>query len=56
MSTGFFPSEQKAKKIVPIHEKGDKQVLKNYHPISLLSICGKIFERVTSNEMFSFML
>ena len=50
---GLFPSEWKKGNIVPIHKKGDKQVLKNYRPVSLLPICGKVFERLIFNEMFS---
>ena len=42
--------------IVPIHKKGDKQILKNYRPVSLLPICGKIFERLIFNELFNFLL
>ena len=38
------------------HKKGDKQVLKNYRPVPLLPICGKIFERLIFNEIFSFLL
>ena len=56
LSTGLFPSEWKKGNIVPIHKKGDKQVLKNYCPDSLLPICGKVFERFIFNEMFSFLL
>ena len=56
LSTGLFPSEWKKGSIVPIHKKGDKQVLKNYRPVSLLPICGKVFERLIFNEMFSFFL
>ena len=39
---------------MPIHKKGDKQTLTNYRPVSLLPICGKIFERLIYNEMFGF--
>ena len=42
--------------IVPCYKKGDKQNLKNYRPVSLLPICGKNFERLIFNEMFSFLL
>ena len=56
LSTGLFPSECKKENIVPIHKKGDKQVIKNYRPVSLLPICGKVFERLIFNEMFSFLL
>ena len=50
--TGVFPSEWKKENIVHIHKKGDKQNIKNYRPVSLLLICGKIFERLIFNEIF----
>ena len=54
--SGSFPCDWKKANIVPIHKKGDKQTLKNYRPVSLLPICGKIFERLLFNEMFRFFL
>ena len=42
--------------VVPVHKKGDKQCLKNYQPVSFLSICRKIFERLMFNEMFRFLI
>ena len=56
LNTGLFPSEWKKGTIVPIHKKGDKQVLKNYRLVSLPLICGEIFKRLIFNEMFSFLL
>ena len=56
LSTGFFSSSLFPFLSDPIHKKGDKQVLKNYHVVSLLPICGKIFERLIFNEMFNFLL
>ena len=44
--TNVFPSEWKKGNIVPIHKKGDKQSIKNYRTVSLLPMCGKIFERL----------
>ena len=56
LETGVFPSEWKKGNIVPIHKKGDKQMLQNYRPVSLLPICGKILERLIFNEMFEFFI
>ena len=56
LETGVFPSEWKQSNIVPIHKKGDKQMLQNYRPVSLLPICGKILERLMFKEMFEFLL
>ena len=41
--------------VVPIHKKDDKQNVKNYRPVSLLPICGKIFERLIYNVMYDFL-
>ena len=49
---GCFPSEWKKADNVPIHKKGKKQTFKNYRPVSVLRICGKILERLMVNEMF----
>ena len=34
------------KYVVPVYKKGEKQILKNYRAISLLPVCGKIFEKL----------
>ena len=34
--------------------KNDKQLIENYRPISLLSVCGKILERLIYNKMLEF--
>ena len=36
-----------------LHKKEDKNLLKNYRPISLLSIFSKIFERVVRGFLFN---
>ena len=33
-------------------QKGDKQLL--YRPVSLLSICGKVFEHIIFNDLFKY--
>ena len=56
VDTCIFPSAWKKGNIVPIHKKGDKQTLKNYRPVLLFPICGKILEQLMFNEMFKFLL
>ena len=51
---GKFPSEWKKANVVPTYKKNDKQLVKNYHPISLLPICSKIFECFLYNKLFHF--
>ena len=54
IENGEFPSEWKKADVVPVHKKGNKQTLKNYRPVSLLPICGKIFEHLIYNSLFEF--
>ena len=42
-----FPNEWKKANIVPVHEKGDKQIIKIYRPVSILPIYSKIFEKLS---------
>ena len=56
LETGQFPSDWKKANIVPVFKKVDKQLLKNYRPISLLPITGKIFGMLLNNQMFEFFI
>ena len=40
---------------MPVHEKGDKRITDNDRPVSLLTICGKIFEKLLFNLIFKFL-
>ena len=55
LSTGIFPHIWKSANLTPIHKKGSKQLVSNYRPISLLPICGKIFEKIIFNQLYSFL-
>ena len=50
---GAFPDCWKKANVVPIHKKESKNLLKNYRPISLLPIFGKIYERIIFKELFN---
>ena len=56
LETGVFPIHWKKANVVPIHKKESKQLAKNYRPVSLLLICGKIFERLICNEVYSYLI
>ena len=41
--------------VTPIFKKGDKQLIKNYRPISLLPICGEILEKIIFKNLYSYL-
>ena len=55
LQSGTFPNNWKKSNVVPILKKGEKQLLQNYRPVSLLPICGKIFEKIIFNPMLEFL-
>ena len=40
---------------VPIFKKGNKQLIKNYRPISLLCVCGKILQKIIFNNLYTYL-
>ena len=49
-----FTNLWKKANVVPIHKKGEKVLIKNYCPISLIPIFGKTFERLIFNSLFKY--
>ena len=52
---GMFPNILKIAKVIPIYKSGDKQIVNNYRPISLLSPFSKIYEKLIFNRFFKFL-
>lgn len=52
----MFPNKLKIAKIIPIHKKGDTQIVDNYRPISLLPAFSKIFEKVVNKRLVSYLM
>ena len=55
IDNGAFPDIWKKYNIIPVHKKGDKQIIDIYRPVSLLPICGKIFKKLLFNSIFQFL-
>ena len=50
-----YPVMWKLANVIPIFKKGDKQSINNYRPISLLPICGKMFEKIIFNNLYKYL-
>ena len=54
LTQGVFPSELKIAKVIPLFKSGDKMMLSNYRPVSILPLFSKIVERLMYNRLLSF--
>ena len=48
------PNKWKQANVQPVHKKNSRQIVSNYRPISLLPICGKIFEKIMFDSIYGF--
>lgn len=55
LSTGTFPDCLKIAKVVPIFKNDDKKLITNFRPISVLPVFSKIFEKIMSVRLISYM-
>ena len=55
IESGQYPQGWKRANVLPIHKKESRQLKKNYKSISLLPICGKIFEKFIFDVMYEFL-
>ena len=52
LSTATYPDIWKLANVTQIFKKGAKQLIENYRPISLLPLCGKLFEQIIFNNLY----
>ena len=53
LETGIFPAQWKRANVTPVHKKDDKQIIKNYRPISLLPVFAKVYERIIFMNLYN---
>ena len=55
LTQGIFPDKLKPSIIVPIFKNGETDCVKNYRPISLLSVFSKIFEHCVKEKFVNYL-
>jgi hypothetical protein len=50
LHTGIFPDSLKRSVVRLLYKKGDKTSMTNYRPVSLLTTCSKVLEKVMYNR------
>ena len=56
LSSGIFPSLWKEANITPIYKKNDKDDIRNYRPVSLISSVGKALERLVYDKLYAYFI
>ena len=56
LKAAYFLTAWKKANVVPVHKKGNKQILSNYRPVSLLPICSKLFEKIIFDTIFQHLM
>ena len=54
LNDGIFPETLKLARVTPIFKEGDKSLLENYRPISVLNVFSKVYETVIKNRLSTF--
>ena len=54
INSGIFPDNLKIARVNPILKKGDKSLMENYRPISILPALSKIFEKVLHSQLHEY--
>ena len=51
LTSGVFPSQWKSSLVTPIFKAGDRSDIRNYRPISKLSVLPKVFEEIVTDML-----
>jgi retron-type reverse transcriptase len=55
LKQGIVPTSLKIAKVIPIFKKGDRSLMSNYRPISLLNTISKILEKIIDSRVRNFL-
>ena len=54
LDKGYFPLKWKKANVIPVYKKNERNLVANHRPVSLLPICGKIFEKVIFDNLYCY--
>uniref|UniRef100_A0A0K8R810 Putative outcast ele5 orf1-h 1e-40-j 4 n=1 Tax=Ixodes ricinus TaxID=34613 RepID=A0A0K8R810_IXORI len=54
LTTGLFPEKMQMAKVAVLHKKGDKNILSNYRPLSILPLFSKGLEKIIHTRLVQF--
>ena len=55
LKESYFPDSWKLSSVVPVFKNvGKRSMAKIYHPVGLLSVVGKVFEKLVNNRLYNY--
>ena len=55
LESGRFPDSLKEANITPVFKRGDKQIVGNYRPISIIPTIAKVFETLVHSQLYKYL-
>ena len=55
LATGEFPNSMKTARVNPVYKKGNRKIVSNYRPISILPFLSKILEKLMANRLLGYL-
>jgi hypothetical protein len=55
INTGIFPHEWKESRVSPVYKSGARNDPSNYHPISVIPVIAKIFEKIVYEQLYEYL-
>ncbi len=56
LKEGIFPDKMKLAEVIPLYKsKGQKDMMNNYRPVSLLPVISKVLEKIVHKRISSFL-
>lgn len=53
--SGVFPDSLKGARVIPLYKGGDRTVLGNYRPVSILPLLSKVFEKIAYRQLYNYL-
>ena len=50
------PFDCKVARVIPLHKSGPRNLFNNYHPVAILSVISKVFEKLLHEQLHEFSL
>ena len=55
IETSQFPDSWKVARVTPIYKDGDRTAKSNYHPLSVLTVISRLFEKLVFDQLYQYM-